>query len=381
MLFVPRALLPRIRAVVIGRALALGLVVTIAATLAPLPGHAAPPDFDLLIRGGRVVDGTGNPGLLADVGIKQGKIAAVGVLRARTAARTFEASGLVVAPGFIDMHNHSDDALLVDGDAQSMVRQGVTSMILGEGGSAAPSDRFATFKAYFAKLLDKGVATNVGSYVGSSQLWERVVGPRQGPATADERARMQALVRQAMLDGALGVASSLSGPPGAWIDTDSLVAMCEAAAPFGGIYSTHMRTEGHGVFEAVDEALTIGRRAGLPVDLIHLIAEGSLWGKMPTLIDKIAAARAAGADVQAHVIRTAPVRTTCRRSSRPGRTRAAEPRCWRACAIPSSARRSSATSSTGSPAGTTTSRRSAGGRACSSLRCRPQRTSASRASA
>jgi N-acyl-D-aspartate/D-glutamate deacylase len=280
---------------------AVTIVLALGLGAAPAPAQTAP-DFDLLIRGGRVVDGTGNPGFVADVAIKQGRIAAIGKLGGRTAARAIDAAGLVVAPGFIDMHNHSDDTILADGDAQSMIRQGVTSMILGEGGSAAPSDRFPDFKSYFAKVLEKGVSTNVGSYIGSGQVWERVHGPRSGPASKQDRERMQAIVRQAMEQGALGVASSLSGPPGAWIETDTLVAMCQAAAPYGGIYSTHMRTEGLGVFEAVDEAIAIGRRAGVLVDIIHLkIAEHTLWGKMPALIDKIAAARAQGADVQAHV--------------------------------------------------------------------------------
>ena len=152
-------------------------------------------------------------------------------------------------------------------------------------------------------------------------------GAKAGPPTADERKRMQALVRQMMLDGALGVSSSLSGPPGSWIDTDTLVAMCEAAAPLGGIYSTHMRHEGLDVWAAVDEALAIGRRAKLPVDIIHLkISEHTLWGQMPKLVAKIAAARAAGADVQANVYPTGPARTIWPPSSRPGPTRAAAPR-------------------------------------------------------
>jgi len=142
---------------------------------------AAGADFDLLVRGGRIVDGTGNPSYLGDVGIKDGRIAALGKLHGKTAARTIDAKGLVVAPGFVDIHNHSDEALLVDGDAESMVRQGVTSMILGEGGSAAPSAAFPDFSAYFAALLKSGVSTNVGSYIGSSTIWTEVQGPRPGP--------------------------------------------------------------------------------------------------------------------------------------------------------------------------------------------------------
>ena len=269
-------------------------------------------DFDLLIRGGRIVDGTGNPWYNGDVGIKAGRVAAIGRLEGRKAARIIDASGLVVAPGFIDIHNHSDYTVLEDGDAQSMVRQGVTSMILGEGGSAAPlggkqagaegRGDWTDFRGYFAKLLKQGVATNIGSYVGSSQVWTYVRGHRAGPPERQELDQMRELVRQAMEQGALGVASSLSGPPGAWIDTDTLVAMCAEAARYGGIFSIHMRTEGEGVFEAVAEAIEIGRRAKVPVDIIHLkIAEHKLWGQMPELVASIAAARARGEQVEAHV--------------------------------------------------------------------------------
>jgi N-acyl-D-aspartate/D-glutamate deacylase len=259
-------------------------------------------DFDLLIRHGRIVDGTGNPAWYGDVGIRQGRIAAMGELGSRSAARTIDAAGLTVAPGFIDIHNHSDFTLLTDGNAQSMIRQGVTSMIFGEGGSAAPGKRFETFNAYFGQLLKQGISTNIGSYVGSSEVWTTVHGERAGPPSAAELDRIRALVREAMEQGALGVASSLSGPPGAWIDTDTLVAMCEVAGRYGGIYSTHMRTEGQGVFESVREAIEIGRRAHVPVDIIHLkIAEHKMWGQMPELIASIGNARAQGQDVQVNV--------------------------------------------------------------------------------
>jgi len=263
---------------------------------------ASAQDFDLLIRGGRIVDGTGNPGYYGDVGIRQGKITAMGHLAGRAAARTIDATGLTVAPGFIDIHNHSDFTIVQDGNAQSMVRQGVTSMILGEGGSAAPSKRWKAFDSYFAQLLRQGISTNIGSYVGSSEIWTWVHGEKAGPPSPEELDRMRALVREAMEQGALGVASSLSGPPGSWIDTDTLVAMCEVASRYGGLYSTHMRTEGRGVFESVAEAIEIGRRAHLPVDIIHLkIAEHQMWGQMPELTATIQAARTRGQDVQANV--------------------------------------------------------------------------------
>lgn len=279
----------------------LALVAGLLASVALSPAARAQ-DFDLLVRGGKVVDGTGNPWFRADVGIKAGKVAAIGDLKGKTAARVIEAAGLVVAPGFIDIHNHSDDTLLTDGNAESMVRQGVTSMIFGEGGSAAPSQEFPRLRDYFAALLAKGISTNIGTYVGSSQVWVHVRGSKPAPPEPAELERMRQIVREAMTDGALGVASSLSGPPGAWIDTNSMVEMCKQAAPFGGIYSTHMRTEGHGVFNAVAESLDIGKRAGVPVDIIHLkIAEHKLWGKMPELVASIQNARNQGQQVTANV--------------------------------------------------------------------------------
>jgi N-acyl-D-aspartate/D-glutamate deacylase len=269
-------------------------------------------DFDLLIQGGRIVDGTGNPSYQGDLGISKGRIVAMGHLQGKTAGRTIDATGLTVSPGFIDIHNHSDYTILEDPDAESIVRQGVTSMILGEGGSAAPiggkqdgcdtSWDWTDFRGYFARLMRQGVATNIGTYVGSSQIWTYVHGPHAGPPSPAELDQMRELVREAMEQGALGVGSSLSGPPGSWIDTDTLVAMCEVASRYGGIYSTHMRTEGIGVFDAIREAIEIGRRAHLPVEIIHLkIADHSLWGQMSTAIDLIAQARAGGQDVQADV--------------------------------------------------------------------------------
>ena len=267
-----------------------------------LPALAlAQPPYDVLIRNGRIADGTGNPTFLADVALTGGKITAIGKLNG-LAKRTIDATGMIVAPGFIDIHNHSDTSLLADGNAQSFIRQGVTTLIFGEGPSAAPSRDFPRFTNYWERLLRTGISPNVGSYVGSSQVWTQVRGPKAGPPSPAELTQMRALVKQAMEDGALGVSSSLSGPPGSWIDTDTLVALCEETRPYGGIYSTHMRTEGHGVFESIAEAITISKRAGVPVDIIHLkLAENKLWGKMPEVIATLAKARAEGLEVESHV--------------------------------------------------------------------------------
>jgi N-acyl-D-amino-acid deacylase len=290
----------------------LGFVLTIAVIVSFLSISGQAQEFELLIRGGRIVDGTGNPSYVGDVGVRGGQIIAMGHLRGRTAARVIDAAGLVVTPGFIDIHNHSDDTVVQDPDADSMVRQGVTSMVFGEDESAAPvggkqqwqgpRPDWADFKGYFARLQRQGISTNVGSYVGSSQVWTYVRGFNAGPPTPSELGRMRELVKEAMEQGALGVSSALSGPPGSWIDTHTLVAMCEVASRYGGIYSTHVRTEGIGVFDSIREAIEIGHRAHVPVEIIHLkLADHTLWGQMSTAVQIIAHARAGGAEVQADV--------------------------------------------------------------------------------
>ena len=253
-------------------------------------------DFDVLIRGGRIVDGAGNPAWTGDIGIRGGRIAAMGRLAGKTAERTIDAAGLTVAPGFIDIHNHSDYTIVRDGNAESMVRQGVTTMILGEGGSAAPVGGKQERRCGTAGL--EGLRRLLRAPAAARHRDEhrhlrgvepdldlRARGEGRAAYSSRSRCRCARWCGRPCGKGALGVASSLSGPPGSWIDTDTLVAMCEAAGEYGGSYSTHMRTEGNGVFESVAEALEIGRRAHVPVDIIHLkIAEHRLWGKMPELV-------------------------------------------------------------------------------------------------
>ncbi len=275
-----------------------GLVLIV---LALAPG-ATGQDFDILIRNGRIADGTGNPSFHGDLGIKNGRIAALGRLPARTAVRVIDATGLVVSPGFIDMHNHSDDAILADGNAESMIRMGVTSMILGEGSSSAPTPRFPRFRDYWAAVLKGGTSTNIGSYVGSGLIYQAARGSRPGPATAAEVEKMRSMIRQAMEDGALGVSTSLHQTPGYWISTDELVEMAKVAASYGGIYSTHTRSEGEEVFESVSEAMEVARRAGTTVDVLHIkIAHHKRWGQMPELIGVIQNARNQGVDVEANI--------------------------------------------------------------------------------
>ena len=219
---------------------------TFIALLAVMAGCVSAQDYDVLIRNGKIVDGTGDPSFHGDVGIKDGKIVALGKLLNKTATRTIDATGLVIAPGFIDMHNHSDDTVLTDGDAMSMITQGVTSMILGEGNSQAPV-KFPRFRDYWAALAKKGVSTNIGSYVASGSVYEKSRGMKSGAATPAEMEGMRQSVREAMEDGALGVSSSLMALPGYWITTDELVEMCKVAGQYGGIYShPHPRRRPHG---------------------------------------------------------------------------------------------------------------------------------------
>jgi N-acyl-D-amino-acid deacylase len=286
-------------------------------SLVTLPAPAAEPEYDLLITNGRIVDGTGNPWFHGDLAITGDKIVAVGRVPARTAARTIDAKGLVVAPGFIDIHSHSDDLLLEDGHAQSKIRQGVTTEILGEGRSAGPSKgqlRARTFTAgnraltwdtlggYFDTLDKVGVSVNVASYVGLDNVWECVMGKSYARPTAKQFDQMKDLIDEAMNNGALGLSTYMMMPPGSLATTDDLVDLCKVVKKHGGLYSSHIRSEGLDVFAAIKEAIAVGERAGVPVDIIHIkIADEKLWGKMKDVVELIDAARGRGVNVQANV--------------------------------------------------------------------------------
>ena len=276
------------------------------------------PAFDIVITHGHIVDGTGSPWYSGDLGIRDGKIASIGNLATATRKRTIDAEGKVVAPGFIDMLGQSELTILVDPRLPSKIFQGITSEITGEGGSIAPldeaiiqSDRrgfehfqitpdWRTFREYFARLEKQGMGINLASYVGATQVRRMVLGDDDKQPTPALLEQMQALVREAMKDGTVGVSTSLEYAPAPYAKTEELIALATEASKYGGIYATHMRDESASVLEAIDEALRIGREAQIPVEIWHLkVAGKDNWGRMPEVVAKINAARAAGADVSA----------------------------------------------------------------------------------
>ncbi len=285
--------------------------------LAVLGSLAAQP-FDIVIRNGRIVDGTGSPWYSGDIGIRGGRIAAIGMLTNASAQKTIDARGLVVAPGFIDMLGQSDLSILVNPHLPSKIYQGITTEITGEGGSVAPlndilraADRttyehygihpdWNTLREYCARLEKQGIGINVADYVGATQVRRFVLGDGNRAPTAAELARMKELVRAAMRDGAAGLSTSLQYAPAPYATTEELIALAAEAGKLGGIYATHMRSEGDAIIPAIDDAIRIGREAHIPVEIWHLKAAGkSNWGRMPEIIAHIAQARTAGIDISA----------------------------------------------------------------------------------
>src|SRR5580698_8870177 len=280
---------------------------------------AADTPFDVVIINGHIIDGTGSPWYSGDVGIRDGRIAAIGNLSVAARKLTIDAKGKVVAPGFIDMLGQSEVTILVDPRLPSKIYQGITTEITGEGGSAAPlndmiiaNDRpgyehykidpdWRTFRQYFARLEKQGMGINLASYVGATQVRRMVLGDDDKQPTPEQLEKMKSLVRDAMKDGAVGVSTSLEYAPAPYAKTAELIALATEAGKFGGIYATHMRNEGSAVLEALDEALRIGREARIPVEVWHIkVAGKDNWGHMPEVVAKINAARAAGADVSAN---------------------------------------------------------------------------------
>jgi N-acyl-D-amino-acid deacylase len=279
----------------------------------------SPATYDIVITNGRIIDGSGSPWYSGDIGIRDGRIAAIGNLAAAQRARTIDAHGMVAAPGFIDMLGQSELTILVDPRLPSKIFQGITTEITGEGSSAAPlndaliryghetfdyygiTPDWRTFREYFSRLGKQRVGINIASYVGATQVRAMVLGPDDVQPTPAQLEQMKELVRQAMRDGAVGVSTSLEYPPAPYARTEELIALAQQASAAGGIYATHMRNESDAILSAIDEALRIGREAHIPVEIWHLkVAGKENWGRMPEVIAKINAARAEGIDVTAN---------------------------------------------------------------------------------
>lgn len=306
------------------------LVVAMACTphvaTSPQAQHPESGPYDVVITGGKLVDGSGNAWFYGDVAIKGDRIARIaprGVLDTSRARSHIDATGLVVAPGFIDIQGQSGGSFLLgDGRDVSKLTQGVTTEILGEGETPAPENDLTLagedlsnkklaavveqmrgphgFDAWLRAMQAHGISPNVGSFVGAGTIRQYGMGMRQGTPTSATLDSMRAAVRRAMEDGAFGMASALIYPPNNYASTDELIEEAKAMAPYGGLYITHMRSEADKYLEAIDEAMRIGREGGVPVEIYHLKAAGQRnWFKAPLAIAKIDSARAAGMDIQA----------------------------------------------------------------------------------
>src|SRR6185369_6687799 len=278
------------------------------------------PRFDVLIKNGRIVDGSGRAAYVADIGIKGDRIVSIGKLSQATATRTIDAQGLVVAPGFIDMLGQSETYLLIDPRANSKVMMGVTTEITGEGESIAPINerqikeqedflkRFSltidwrTLDEYFKRLEKQGSGVNLGTFVGATQVREYVIGYDDRPPTAQELEQMKKLVADAMRDGALGLSTSLQYVPARFAKTDELIELAKVAHQYGGIYATHQRSEANTIDASLDEVFEIAQKAQIPVEIWHLkTAYKKNWGRMSHVLARIKQARARGLDVTADI--------------------------------------------------------------------------------
>ena len=270
-------------------AIGLSAIVTLVAGAAA----AEPVEYEILIRGGLLVDGSGLAGVPADVGISKGRIVAVGRLDGATGRTVINAKRRVVCPGFIDLHSHADRGILEFRAAENYIRQGVTSLLCGNCGSS-PTD----VAEFSRKLRDGGTGPNISLLIGHGSVRQQVIGRINRPPSDDELARMKKLVRQAMRDGAVGLSTSLRYGPGSYAKTDEIIALAREVAPFGGFYATHMRDEGTRILEAIEEALSIGRSAGIPVHISHhKISSASVFGLTRLTLATIDRARVAGLDV------------------------------------------------------------------------------------
>lgn len=290
--------------------------------LAPSTAVAALPPDDLVFEGGLVVDGTGSPAFRGDVALRDGRISGVGTLpeaRKAAAKRRIDARALVVSPGFVDLLGQSEYAVLVDPRAASKITQGITTEVTGEGQSIAPTNArliglgeegwkhygvrpdWTTLSGYFDAFRKKGAAINLGTFVGLGTARAMVIGEDDRRATPGELAKMEALVDQAMREGALGVSTSLQYVPDMYNSTEEIIAMAKVAARYGGVYFTHQRSESNRIDASMDEVFRIAREAKIPADIWHFkTADKPNWGKMPHVLEKLEKARAQGLDVAAN---------------------------------------------------------------------------------
>jgi len=278
------------------------------------------PQFDVLIKNGRIVDGSGQPGYNADIAIKDRRIARIGNLANATATKIIDASGMVVAPGFIDMLGQSETYLLIDPRGMSKVMMGVTTEITGEGESIAPINErqikeqedflkrfnltidWRTLDEYFKRLEKQGTGLNLGTFVGATQVREYVIGYDDRSPTPQQLEQMKQLVASAMRDGALGLSTSLQYIPARFAKTDEIVELAKVASQYGGIYATHQRSEANALDESLNEVFEIARRAKIPAEIWHLkTAYKKNWGRMPEILNKIKNARAQGLDITADI--------------------------------------------------------------------------------
>jgi dihydroorotase/N-acyl-D-amino-acid deacylase len=283
-------------------------------------GTAARSDgsYDRILKGGWIVDGSGNPRYQGDVALRGDRIAAVGFLGAATARETLDVHGLVVAPGFIDMMGQSETNVLIDNRVLSKITQGITTEITGEGGSVAPltdklvlddsdamkkwhyREDWRDLNGYFAQLEKQGSSLNIATFVGATQVRLAVVGNENRAPSAAELAHMTAIVDTLMEQGGLGVWTALEYAPASYSKTDELIALAQAARRHGGIYASHMRNEGEHIDDALNELFRIAQEAGIPAEVSHLKLSGrKAWGQMPRILARIDSARAAGLDVTA----------------------------------------------------------------------------------
>ena len=263
----------------------------------PVAAQNEAPLYDIVIRNGRVLDGAGNPWILADVAIKDGRFVRIGKVNGK-GKREIDARGRYVSPGWIDVMDQSGEALRLNGRAENKLLEGVTTAIAGEGGTPVPAEKIGD---YFAELEKKGISINFGTYFSETQAREAVVGESSRAPTAEELTRMKAIMATAMKAGAMGMTTALIYPPSSYATTEELIEVAKVAGQYGGFYASHIRGEGKELVQAVDEAIQIGEQAHLPVEIFHLKAAYQPgWGKlMPEVGERVDEARARGVDVAA----------------------------------------------------------------------------------